>query len=274
MSAQTRPAPPIIALLTDFGTADGYVGVMKGVILGIAPGATLVDLTHDIPPQDAFVGAWVLHTAWRSFPAGTIFLSVVDPGVGGARRAVAFAAGGKRFVGPDNGLFTAILESSPPEAAVILDDARYHLPEVSATFHGRDIFAPCAAHLAAGLPLVALGSALAPEALVRLPLPRPEWRGGVLVAHVVHVDRFGNLITDLGADLTSAILANPRVTVELGGALVTARAHSFADAPPGAPALLRDSSGHLAVAVRDASAAALLGVSRGAEVLARGLEPR
>jgi len=265
------PSPPVIALLTDFGAADTSVGVMKGVILGIAPHAALVDLTHEIPPRDVAAGGWALHTAWRYFPAGAIFLCVVDPGVGGARRAVAISAGGRHFVGPDNGLFTYVLDAAPPEAAVSLDDPRHHLPGVSATFHGRDIFAPCAARLAAGLPLAALGSPLAPEALVRLALPHPERRGDTLVAHVLHVDHFGNLLTDLGPELTDAILADPRVAVELAGAPVAARAATFADAPPGAPALLHDSSGRLAIILRDASAAALLGASRGAEVLVRGL---
>src|SRR5579871_1946739 len=147
-------APGIVALLTDFGLADGYVGVMKGVILGIAPGAQVVDLSHDVPPQDIASGAWLLSTAWRSFPAKTVFVAVVDPGVGTERRPVALIAGERYFVGPDNGLFSDVLDASPAERAVILDDAAYFAtPHPSATFHGRDIFAPCGAHLVAGVAL-------------------------------------------------------------------------------------------------------------------------
>jgi S-adenosylmethionine hydrolase len=262
---------PIIALLTDFGSADGYPGTMKGVILGIASGATLVDLTHEVPPQDVATGAWLLHTAWRFFPAGVIFLCVVDPGVGSERRAVALSAGGRYFVGPDNGLFSYMYAAVSLDAAVALDDPRYQLPNPSATFHGRDIFAPGAAHLAAGVPLAALGSSLDPETLVRLPLPHPERRGDTLAAHVLYVDRFGNLITDLDPDLTDAILADAAVRVEIVGVPITARAATFADAPLDAPALLRDSSGHLALAVREGSAATLLGATRGAEVLVSGV---
>src|SRR5262249_38210989 len=155
------PPAPVVALLTDFGTADGYVGVMKGVLLGIAPRAQVVDLSHDVPPQQIATGAWILHTAWRYFPPDSIFVCVVDPGVGGARRPVALRAGDRLFVGPDNGLFSYILASEPPESAVILDNPRFHLTAPSATFHGRDIFAPAAGHLAAGVPLASLGTSLA-----------------------------------------------------------------------------------------------------------------
>jgi S-adenosylmethionine hydrolase len=271
MSPKASVPPSIIALLTDFGTADGYVGVMKGAMLGIAPGAQLVDLTHEIAPQDVAGAAWVLHTSWRSFPAGAIFLCVVDPGVGSARRAIALAAGGHRFVGPDNGLFSYVLRDAAPEQAVALENARYRLPSPSATFHGRDIFAPAAAHLAAGVALDALGPPVDPATLVRLPLAAPERRADLLVAHVLHIDRFGNLVTDLDPAQTDTILADPGITVELAGRPVTARAQTFADAPPGVPALLRDSSGHLAIILRDASAAALLGAKRGAELVIRGL---
>ncbi len=160
------PLSSIVAILTDFGTADGYVGVMKGVILGIARTAQLVDITQEIPPRDVATGAWVLHTSWRTFPAGTIFLCVVDPGVGSARLPIALQAGGAYFVGPDNGLFTYVLRDAPPSEVVVLDNPRYQFPARSATFHGRDIFAPAAGHLAAGIPLDQLGTPLSPDKLV------------------------------------------------------------------------------------------------------------
>ncbi len=266
-----HPAP--IALLTDFGTRDVYVGVMKGVILGIAPGAALVDLTHDVPAQNVFTGAWLLSTAWRSFPSGTVFLSVVDPGVGTDRRAIALRAGDYAFVGPDNGLFSFVLAASPAGTvrAVTLDNPRYHLPNPSATFHGRDIFAPVAAQLAIGTPLDALGTPIAPESLVRLPLLQPVWQGGELHAHVVHIDSYGNLITSLGPELTTQVLTTPSARVTLAGHTIATRAATFAAGPVGEPFLLRDSSGSLAIAVRNGSAAAQLGAHRSDPLVVTGV---
>lgn len=262
---------PLIALLTDFGTADGYVGVMKGVILGIAPQVPLVDITHEIAPQDVREAAWVLHTTWRYFPERSILLCVVDPGVGSARRAVAFEAAKRIFVGPDNGLFSYVLAAAPAELAVSLDNPRFHLPQPSATFHGRDIFGPCAGHLAGGIPLEQLGSTVSPDSLVTLALPKPERRGDQLVAHVAHVDHYGNLITDLGPDLVSAVLAAPEASLRLGQRVVTARARTFAEGPEGEPFFLLDSSGHLAIALRNGSAATALGAVSGAEVMVTGI---
>lgn len=272
-SAAVQPASPTtspIAILTDFGTRDGYAGIMRGVILGIAPASSVVDLTHNIPPQDIAAGAWVLSTAWRYFPAGSIFLAVVDPGVGSARRAVALRAGDRYFVGPDNGLFSLVIARAPIEAAVALDNPRYQLPQPSATFHGRDIFAPAAAHLAAGVPLAALGSPLDPASLVSIALPGPRWEGDTLVGHVVHVDIFGNLITNFAGPLADVLLSAPNVSFTVGGRAISDRAPNFAAGPESTPFALRDSSGHLALAVRNGSAAARLGVSRGDEVHAHG----
>src|SRR5262249_11625566 len=262
---------PVVALLTDFGTADGYPGVMKGVILGIAPQVHLVDVTHDVPPQDVRAGAWLLSIAWRYFPAGTIFLCVVDPGVGTARRPVAVRAGDRFLVGPDNGLFSLVLATATAERAVCLDNLTYQLAQRSTTFQGRDIFAPCAAHLAAGMPLEVLGTPLDPETLITLALPQPTWSGETLVGRVLYVDHFGNLITDLGPTLTSAFRASSAATVRIAGRIINARAATFAEGPEGVPFLVRDSSGHLAIAVRNGSAAALLGVGRDAEVTLCGL---
>ena len=264
--------PPIVALLTAFGTRDGYAGVMKGVILGIMPACRLVDITHDIPPQDVRAGAWALSTAWRYFPEGTIFLCVVDPGVGSERRPIAIRAGGRLFVGPDNGIFSYVLAGCEPERAVMLDKPLYHLPLPSATFHGRDIFSPCAGHLARGILLDAVGSVIAPDSLVTLALPQPRWEdAGTLIGHVVHTDHFGNLISDFDAGLTRAILAAPGVELHIAGRAIAATALTFAGGPEGEPFALRDSSGHLALAVRNGSAAALLGAGEGDEIRVIGL---
>lgn len=270
-SASAPAVPPPIAMLTDFGTRDGYPGIMRGVILGISPASPVVDLTHEIPPQDIATGAWVLSTAWRYFPRGTIFLAVVDPGVGSTRRAVALRAGERSFVGPDNGLFSLVTAQAAVEAVVTLDNPRYQLSHPSATFHGRDIFAPAAAHLAAGIPLAALGSPLAPQSLVTLSQPAPRWEGDALVGHVLHVDVFGNLITDFAGPLAAALLSLPDISFALGGARITDRAATFAAGSAGTPFALRDSSGHLAIAVRNGSAASLLGAGRGDEVRVQGV---
>lgn len=251
-------AVPLIALLTDFGVADGYPGVMKGVMLGIAPGIPLVDLTHEIPPQDVRAAAWVLHTSWRYFPEGSIFLCVVDPGVGSARLPLALQAGGRTFVGPDNGLFSYVLAESSDACAVSLENPRYIQADRSATFHGRDVFAPAAAWLAAGVAIEDLGPPLATESLARLTLPRPDWREDALIAHVTHIDRFGNILTDLRDPWAQVILAAPALALTIAGHTVTARARTFAEGPEGALFVYKDSSGYLAIAQRNGSAAAAL----------------
>lgn len=264
-------AAPIIALLTDFGLRDAFVGVLRGVILGIAPDARLVDITHDTPPQDIATGAWTLATAWRFFPEGSIFLCVVDPGVGSARLPIALRAGKYYFVGPDNGLCTPMLTTGEPITAVALTEPRYQRPNPAPTFHGRDIFAPAAAHLAAGVPLQSLGSALAPDRLITLPFPQPSWEGGALCGELLHVDHYGNLITSIGGDLAAAVLASPASTLTIAGHGITARGRSFAEGASGQPMLYLDSSGYLAIAVRDASAAALLSAKRGDPVRVEGV---
>jgi S-adenosylmethionine hydrolase len=187
---------PIIALLTDFGVRDAYVGTMKGVMLGIAPAAQFVDLTHDVAPQQVREGAWLLANVMRHFPPGTLFLAVVDPGVGSERRPVAAVAGGYQFVGPDNGLLWPALKSLGRWRAVALTNPAYRLATVSSTFHGRDLFAPAAAHLAQGVPLEALGPAV--DDLIPLPAPRLEAGEHSVRGEVMRVDRFGNLETSIG----------------------------------------------------------------------------
>lgn len=255
-------AAPLIALLTDFGVADGYPGVMKGVILGIAPGMSLVDLTHEIPPQDVRAAAWVLQTAWRYFPEGSVFVCVVDPGVGSARHPVALRAGGRIFVGPDNGLFSYVLAETADAHAVILENAQYFPAERSTTFHGRDVFAPAAARLATGVAFEELGREISVGSLVRLTLPTPEWQSGTLLAHVTHIDRFGNILTDVKGIWAQAVLVAPGGRLILAGQTITARARTFAEGPEDALFLYLDSSGYLAIARRNGSAAAMLALPR------------
>ncbi len=267
---------PLLGLLTDFGTRDGYVGVMKAVILSIAPATPLVDITHEIAPQDIEGAAWTLGSAWRYFPAGSVLLCVVDPGVGSARRAVALEAHGRIFVGPDNGLFTYPLQderiADAPLRCVRLDNTRYHLPQPSVTFHGRDIFAPCAAHLAAGVALSALGTAIEPASLTQLPiLLRPVWRGSDLVGRIAAIDHYGNLITTIAGEQARLVLEQPDVRLRVAEREIQARATYFAAGPAGEPFFLRDSSGALAIVVRNGSAAQALGAKRGDDVRVCGL---
>jgi len=188
--------PPIITLTTDFGLADGFVGTMHGVILGICPAARVVDLSHGIAPQGVQEAAFVLAAAVPFFPAGTIHVVVVDPGVGSERRAIAVQTDHTFYVAPDNGVLSEALAQDELVVAVHLNRAAFWLPVVSHTFHGRDIFAPVAAHLACGVPLRELGEPI--NDLLRLPASQPErWADGTLVGHLRYIDHFGNLITDV-----------------------------------------------------------------------------
>src|SRR6187200_1043320 len=186
---------PVIALLSDFGSKDHYAGTMKGVILGICPDVTLVDITHDVTAHDVLEGALQLAASFKYFPPGTIFLAVVDPGVGSSRRGIAAEAGDYRFVGPDNGVLTAVVRELPPKRVVELTERRYARPTVSRTFEGRDRFAPAAAWLAKGIQLPALGRGFSDYRV--LSLPRPSVDNGVLKGEIVRIDRFGNVVTNI-----------------------------------------------------------------------------
>src|SRR5580658_2581819 len=194
--SRTRRAASTIAILTDFGYRDHYVGAMRGVIATIAPDARVIDLTHGIPPQQVIAGAIALRESWRYFPRRTIFLAVVDPGVGTARAPIAIETrAGARFVGPDNGLLSLAANEAGPWRAVKLAAPRYRLTKVSTTFHGRDIFAPAAAWLARGDQVAKLGPRLAK--IHELQLPQPLQDGRVLRGEVIYCDGFGNLVTNI-----------------------------------------------------------------------------
>lgn len=253
----------IVTLTTDFGLADSYVAVMKGVILGIAPAAQLVDITHQIAPQNVREAAYVLSTALAHFPPDTVHLVVVDPGVGSARRPLALQVGAARFVGPDNGVLAPALASGPA-SIVHLDNPRYWRPVVSQTFHGRDIFAPAAAHLAAGVPLTRLGAPVDDPVLLDLAQPA-RLASGALRGQVVHVDRFGNLISDIPARW----LAGAAWTVCIAGLELDGVQPTYASAAEGQLLALVSSGDTLEVAVRGGSAAQRLGVDAGEPVEVR-----
>ena len=257
---------PVITLTTDFGLREPFVGIMKGVILGICREARLVDLTHEVAPHDILEAALALQSAWRFFPRGSIHLAVVDPGVGSERRALALASGGHLFVGPDNGIFSFALLGDG-WSAVSIEALAYRLPDVSRTFHGRDVFAPAAAHLASGIPLGGLGPALGDP--VRLALPRSRKAGDEIVGEVIGSDRFGNLITSITADDMGELAGSGVLVVEVAGREIGSVATSYAAGAAGVPAAIMGSGGRLELFVRNASAHGTLGVGRGAPVKVR-----
>jgi S-adenosylmethionine hydrolase len=250
----------IITLTTDFGDHDPYVGIMKGVILGVAPDARLVDITHQIPPQNIDEAAFALENARPFFPPGTVHLAVIDPGVGSERRPILVTTDRETYVGPDNGLLSFAL-ALPGSQAWTLDRPEYWLPEVSRTFHGRDIFAPVAARAALGASPGELGTRI--DDPVRRTLLRAEQsRNGEITGHVIHVDRFGNLMTNI----PGAWLAGQAWTCEIAGVLVRGPVSTYAAAPPGELLLLVSSNGAAEIAAREASAAERLGASGGTRV--------
>jgi len=258
----------IVTLTTDFGQRDPFVGVMKGVILGICREATLIDLTHEVAPFDIREGAVALESAWRFFPMGTIHLAVVDPGVGGRRRGLALEAGGHYFVGPDNGLFSFALMREK-WSAVSIEASAYRRSEVSRTFHGRDIFAPAAGHLAAGVPLERLGPRITDP--IQVPLPQCRRAGDEIIGEVVGPDRFGNLLTSVAADMVSELAPDGAIEVTLTGRQISGLASSYEASPPGVAAVIVGSSGRLEIFIRNASAQAVLGAAPGTEVTIRRL---
>jgi len=271
----------ILTLLTDFGTEDEYVGVMKGIILSIAPDVRLVDLSHQIPPQDIRRAAFLLMSAVPYFPPDTVHLAVVDPGVGTARRPLAIRTPAGTFVGPDNGLFSWVLERVPGWTAVEIREPAYQLPLASSTFQGRDIFAPAAAHLAAGVPLEKLGPRV--EDPVWLPSPRLEISDFAAEGEVLYADRFGNLVTSIGylqREKDAMVLApafGPRqgdwrlfsaraAGVVVGNVKLRGIRQTYGEAAVGELLALVGSSGFLEIAVRQGSAAAALGAVPGTPV--------
>lgn len=235
---------------------------MKGVILGIAPDITLVDVLHDLPAHDVPFAARELEATYRYFPAGTIFLVVVDPGVGTARRGLAAEVGDWKFVAPDNGVLTGVFENSPPKRIVELSERRYARPTVSRTFEGRDRFAPAAAWLARGIQLSALGRPVSDY--VVLDLPRAVEADGVLRGEVVRIDRFGNVVTNLDRHACERLTGSTEgVQLSVGGQAIARFVTTYSDLDPGEIGALFGSTDHLECAAPSASAAKQLGVAVG-----------
>ena len=257
-------APPLIALFTDFGARDAYVAQMKGVILSICPEARLVDLSHEVGQFDVRGAAYVLAASAAYFPAQTIFVAVVDPGVGSERRPVLLrTASHKWFIGPDNGLFTHVMAREGFDRAAVLDKpAYYRAASISATFHGRDIFGPVAAHLAAGVDLEQLGGA-APD-LLTLPLAAPRQAGQALLGEAQHIDHFGNVVTNLTPAWLDAWPKPPQaVCAHRGKTHALQWVTTYAEGEPGALLGLYNSDGYLEFAMARGSAAAFLDAAVG-----------
>lgn len=256
-------ASPIITLTTDFGTQDHFVGVMKGVILGIAPDATIVDITHEIRPQDIPGGAFTIAQAYAWFPKKTIHVVVVDPGVGSERRPILAEAAGQYFVAPDNGVLSMVFAREEPRVRHITAE-RFFLKPVSRTFHGRDVFSPVAAHLAAGARPASFGKPI--DDYFRLSFHKPTRTGKhVWTGTVLHADRFGNLITNFHVDDFPDVTSR---AFELGIGLekLSRLALTFSEGEPGELLVIVGSSGYLEVAANQASAARRLGCGPGAPV--------
>jgi len=262
---------PVIALMTDFGIGDGDVGVMKGVIAGITPDAHIIDITHNVMPQNVPSGAWILASSYRYFPKNTVYVCVVDPGVGSVRKAIAVHAGDWFFVGPDNGLFSYIMAEQPIHAATLLTNATYHLPTVSSTFHGRDIFAPVGAYLARGLTEIfhELGTPVDPATLQRLQDSGATRHGTTIDAHIIHIDNFGNLITSIPLTLVPELFTASQLRIVFPGAgkVVEKRRQFFAEGPEDRhPFIYGDSSGYVGIAVRNGNAAQTLAIELGTPI--------
>jgi S-adenosylmethionine hydrolase len=263
---------PIIALLTDFGSSDHYVGALKGAILSYCPEAEIVDLVHDLPAHDVEAGAWALAAAFRGFPAGTLFVAVVDPGVGGPRRPLAIDCSGQKFVGPDNGIFTYVLIENYDYQLHEITNRALMRPEISATFHARDIFGPVAAHLARGVPLAEVGPVAHDPVLFKMPSMRQkgpcEWE-----ANVVHIDHFGNLTTSLYQRDLMGILAqagnDPTEVVVIVEGWVIPLVTAYGDVAEGEACALVGSTGRMEVAVFRGHAARTLSAVKGTPVKVR-----
>jgi S-adenosylmethionine hydrolase len=253
----------VITLLTDFGDADAYVGVMKGVMLGICPEARLVDLTHGVPPQQIPIGALLLRSAVPFFPVGSIHLAVVDPGVGSSRRALLVETSTAHLVGPDNGVLGPAARSLGGGTTRVIENDNFFRRPVSQTFHGRDVFAPVAAHLARGVPAEEFGPPA--DSVVDLALPRPRRTDDGVVGEVLHVDRFGNLITNIGADVLTGFPANG-LSVSILGRRVGAPVAAYAAVGKGDLLAIVGSWGLLEIAERDGNAAKTLAAQAGTQV--------
>lgn len=264
----TKGSQSIITLLTDFGTRDGYVGMMKGVILSINPKVRLVDLCHEIPPHDITSGAYVLFSSYRYFPPGTVHIAVIDPGVGSERKIVGMKAGGWTFLAPDNGILSLVAEREKIEVLIHVDNPKYFLTPVSDTFHGRDCFASASAYLSSGLELKKLGSPI--TRLKKAKLPKSSVSSeGVVSGKIIYVDRFGNLVTDISREKFEKFqkkLPRDLVEIRVGGRRIHRISHSYAEVKPSHLLAVFGSSDFLEISVNQGNAQKTLKMGKGGTI--------
>jgi hypothetical protein len=252
---------PIVTLLTDFGTKDYYVASMKGVILRINPRCTLIDITHQIKPHDIKGGAFILANAYSSFPKGTIHLSVVDPGVGGPRKPILVASANYFFVGPDNGLFTLALRKERVKQVIALTNSKYFLPQISTTFHGRDIFAPVAGHLSLGIKPNVFGKEI--DSWAEFSFRKPEVKSKRLEGEIIHIDAFGNLVSNINEqDFFRFVKGRPFV-IRTGRRVIRGLKKGYWEGEKGELMALFGSGGFLEISVREGRAQKTLKVKEG-----------
>jgi S-adenosylmethionine hydrolase len=256
---------PIITLLTDFGAKDHYVATMKGVILSINPRCRMIDVTHRVTPHDIQEGAFVLANAYSYFPKGTIHLAVVDPGVGGARKPLLLVTPDYYFIGPDNGLFTMITQMESVEQIIALDRQKYHLSRVSTTFHGRDIFAPVAAHLSLGIKPSALGHKI--DSLLWLGFEGPFIKEGKLFGEILYIDAFGNLISNIDGARLSRFLQGRPFVIRAGKRSISDLKEGYWEGKKGELIALIGSSGLLEISLREGNAQEALKAKRGDQIV-------
>lgn len=289
------PGPQIITLLTDFGYHDAYVGIMKGVIFGVNPRVNIIDICHDIPPQDILSGAYLLYTAYKYFPAGTIHVAVIDPGVGSERDIVCAKVDSYIFLAPDNGLLSFIVSERIPEEIINVTNSKFFLPSPSSTFHGRDIFAPVAAHLSSGVKLHQLGAKC--KDIKRIDIPAPGYKKtGRLEGQIIYIDRFGNLITNILRDdvakffnnrLSPHLQKKTKITKNTYGGLpffnltkvvttvkekrLTGIKNTYTDVKPGRPLVLFGSAGFLEISINQGNAQKHFQANRGDKVYIKAI---
>ena len=253
----------IITLTTDFGTQDHYVSIMKAVMLGITPAVRLIDISHDIPPQDIMAGAWVIRNTAFEFPKGSIHLVVIDPGVGTDRKPIALKINNQFFVGPDNGIFSLITNEFKFKA-YNLNKPEYWRKDRSRTFHGRDIFSPVAAYLSQGVNLSDMGDPIKELVSYHWAVPIGDRDG--IQGWVIHIDRFGNLITNISEQLLEDTAGRRKVRVYVGNTIIDHMVNTFGDVETGEPAAFIGSSGMLEIGINKGNAAEMLGVFKGAQI--------
>lgn len=254
---------PILTLTSDFGNQDQYVSAMKAVILGISPRARLIDISHEIKPQDIMAAAWVLKNTAFLYPPGTVHLAVIDPGVGTKRKAIAAKIKDQYFVGPDNGLFSLLLENNTYKAFE-LSNEDYWFEKRSDTFHGRDIFAPAAAHICNGVDISKFGKEVKKLVNYKWALPIADEEG--MQGWIVHIDRYGNLITNISAELMRKYIDDHDIKIFIGNTIIHKIEKTFGSVAEGEPTAIIGSSGMMEIVVNKGSAEQMLGVEKGAPI--------